>query len=64
MTDTEIQRTILKELRELRGSFETFAVDTGRRLDNLESQVSTLVPTSPRPVLVKVSKRRQSSGLP
>jgi hypothetical protein len=59
MTDTEIQTTILRELRELRGSFEDFSTAFGRRLDSLESTLSSLVapvPASrprPRPVLVK-----------
>ena len=39
MTDTQINQLILKELRELRSSFNLHAEDTGRRLTALETQM-------------------------
>jgi hypothetical protein len=59
MTDQAIQHLILKELRQLRSSFEAHKEDTGRRLSTLETQVSRLVDGSPGPgpVLVAANQR-------
>jgi hypothetical protein len=66
MTDTEIQTTILEEIRALRVSFENYSANMELRVSTLETHMGRLVapvPASrlrPRPVLVKASKRRQS----
>jgi hypothetical protein len=68
MTDQAMQQLILKELRELRSSFNSHAADTSQRLDNLESQMSTLVTPSPRskprPVLVTAISPRVRRSRP
>jgi hypothetical protein len=61
MNDTEIQTTILKELR---GSFEAYTVNMEQRVTTLETQMELLlspVPASrpkPRPVLV-IARRKK-----
>ncbi len=62
MTDMQLQTVILKELRELRAALSIHATETARRLDNLESQMSTLVaPPVSRPVLVAPKRKSRPS---
>jgi hypothetical protein len=40
MTDTKINQLVLEELRELRGSFNSFATDTDQRLTAIETRLA------------------------
>jgi hypothetical protein len=58
MTDQEIQQTILRELRMLRGSLETHKADTSRHLASLEEKMDRVL--NPEPILVPASTRRST----
>jgi hypothetical protein len=59
MTDQEIQTTILRELRELRGSFEAYTANMEQRVSTLETHMERLV--APRPVLVTSRRKGRQS---
>lgn len=62
MSDQAIQQQILKELRELRGSFEDHLTGVNSRLEALEAQVSRLASAgAPGPVLVAANPRARKS---